>query len=82
LETPDTVAPQAPTFVPMMLPAATAVSASATQAQAQIKHGAVVICLDWSLLTHTQSDQNIGHLVTAFGDLLDRSALNSSVYPC
>lgn len=48
--TTDAIAPQEPTFVPMMLPpVATAVSASATQVQVQIKRGAVVISVDWPL---------------------------------
>lgn len=47
LETPDAIALQEPTFVPMMLPPA--VSASATQIQVQIKRGAVVISVDWPL---------------------------------
>ncbi|MGJ7531467.1 IS66-like element accessory protein TnpA [Variovorax sp. GB1P17] len=53
LETPDAIALQEPTFVPMMLPpvasAVSAVSASATQIQVQIKRGAVVISVDWPL---------------------------------
>ncbi|MDP9975224.1 transposase [Variovorax paradoxus] len=50
LETPDAIALQEPTFVPMMLPpVASAVSASPRQIQVQIKRGAVVISVDWPL---------------------------------